>query len=144
MRGLKVLPAWIAMRPGAPTNLTARVKGVPVDGVAWSVQEGAAGGSVDTAGRYTAPLAPGVYHVIGTNLYDPTKRAVVEVHVSASAGAYVTITPYVTQLGQGARDSSQPRFPTRRTRRSFGPATGAALTRPRASTPRRTPTGTTR
>ncbi|MBS1785818.1 MAG: hypothetical protein JST24_10355, partial [Acidobacteria bacterium] len=98
---MKVLPAWIAMRPGAPTNLTARVKGVPVDGVAWSVQEGAAGGSVDTAGRYTAPLAPGVYHVIGTNLYDPTKRAVVEVHVSASAGAYVTITPYVTQLGQG-------------------------------------------
>jgi hypothetical protein len=36
-------------------------------GVTWSVREGAAGGSITASGAYTAPSAPGTYHVVATS-----------------------------------------------------------------------------
>src|SRR5690606_37950307 len=47
---------------GGIAQLAAQVKNTPNQAVAWSVDE-AAGGTVDAAGKYTAPLKSGVYHV---------------------------------------------------------------------------------
>jgi hypothetical protein len=41
----------------------------------WSIQEGAAGGSITADGVYTAPSVEGVYHVVGISQNDPTKTA---------------------------------------------------------------------
>ena len=51
--------------------------------VTWSVQEGAAGGSITASGQYTAPNNTGLFHVVATSVQDPTK----------SATANVTIVP---------------------------------------------------
>src|SRR5882724_3661595 len=52
-------------------------------GVTWSVQEGAAGGSVSNSGQYKAPTNTGEFHVIATSTQDSSK----------SATASVTIVP---------------------------------------------------
>ncbi|MBI3945962.1 MAG: hypothetical protein HY321_08585 [Armatimonadetes bacterium] len=54
-------------------------------GVAWSIEEGAAGGSISESGLYTAPyvVLPTTFHVVATSAADPTKRgtaAVLVVH----------------------------------------------------------------
>lgn len=51
--------------------------------VTWQVQEGAAGGSITSAGVYTAPDVPGTYHITATSIYDPTKTATITVQVAA-------------------------------------------------------------
>jgi sugar lactone lactonase YvrE len=38
----------------------------------WRVQEGSAGGTIDSTGRYVAPATPGTYHVIAIPSGDPT------------------------------------------------------------------------
>ncbi len=43
--------------------------------VTWSVEEGAAGGSVDANGNYTAPAAEGVFHVVATSAADASRSA---------------------------------------------------------------------
>lgn len=43
--------------------------------VTWSVQEGAAGGSVTASGQYTAPNNIGAFHVVATSAQDLTKNA---------------------------------------------------------------------
>lgn len=61
--------------------------------VQWSVQEGTGGGSVESAGAtvqnrtvflvasYTAPLLPGIYHVMAVSAADQTRKAVTQVVV---------------------------------------------------------------
>jgi hypothetical protein len=51
-------------------------------GVTWSVQEGAAGGTIDANGRYTAPAAAGTYHVIATSKADTNRTATAIVRVT--------------------------------------------------------------
>jgi WD40 repeat protein len=43
--------------------------------VTWTVQEGAAGGSITASGQYTAPNNTGLFHVVATSVQDPTKSA---------------------------------------------------------------------
>jgi WD40 repeat protein len=52
--------------------------------VTWSVQEGAAGGAITADGQYTAPSAPGLFHVVATSELDATKTVVVNVTVTPS------------------------------------------------------------
>jgi hypothetical protein len=47
------------------------------------VQEGAGGGAVTGAGLYTAPSAPGVFHVVATSRADPTRSARATVTVTS-------------------------------------------------------------
>ncbi len=66
---LRVEPASIQLAPGATAVFRPNLnypKGVNYlrPPVKWSVQEGDAGGTVDVQGHYTAPAAPGTYHVI--------------------------------------------------------------------------------
>lgn len=60
----------------------ATVGGTSNTAVTWSVQEGAAGGSITAAGVYTAPSSAGTYHVVATSQADPTKSSVATVVVS--------------------------------------------------------------
>jgi hypothetical protein len=55
---------------------------------AWSVAEGAEGGAVDAAGVYTAPAAPGTYHVVAT-AGAPARTGVAVVGVAAPRGGVV-------------------------------------------------------
>ena len=50
----------------------------------WIVEEGAAGGSINSSGLYTAPQIPGTYHVVATAASDPSKTATAAVSVAAS------------------------------------------------------------
>ena len=50
----------------------------------WSVQEGAAGGTIDGAGTYTAPSSAGTFHVIATSVADNTESASATVTVAAA------------------------------------------------------------
>jgi hypothetical protein len=87
-----VLPIHVEVSPalaGMPRNqtraFTARVSGTQVDTrVTWSVQEGAAGGSLSGA-IYTAPASgAGPFHVIATSVADPTKSATSEIRITTA------------------------------------------------------------
>jgi len=53
-------------------------------GVTWSIQEGAAGGTITAAGTYTAPNATGTFHVVATSVFDPTIPTLATVTVVGS------------------------------------------------------------
>ena len=80
-------PSAIVGASGA-VAFAAAVRGCGDDApVAWSVQE-AGGGTVTAAGAYTAPAAPGTYHVVATVQGDASVRATAAVLVVAA----VTLT----------------------------------------------------
>ena len=64
--------------------------------VTWTVQEGSAGGSITSAGVYTAPQVVGTYHVIATSQADTTKSATVTITFPA---VLVAIYPATDALG---------------------------------------------
>jgi len=70
--------------------------------VRWSVVEGPAGGSVTSAGVYTAPAAAGTYHVKAASVYYGGTVGFATVTVSAStATTPVAITPTTAALTTG-------------------------------------------
>jgi len=68
--------------------------------VTWSIQEGAAGGTITQSGVYTAPTTAGTYHVIATSQADTTKSATIPVTVTAVvvsvSAASATVYPNLT------------------------------------------------
>lgn len=89
-----VSPATGAVNSCMTLAFTATVSGTTNSAVTWSVQEGAAGGSVSAAGVYTAPAVAGTYHVIATS----------QASTSASATVPVTVTDKI--LGVSVSPSS--------------------------------------
>jgi len=81
-----VNPPNATISVGDPQNFTATITGSANQAVSWSVQE-AQGGTVNVAGVYTAPGAPGTYHVIATSQADPTQSASAIVTVQAGGAA---------------------------------------------------------
>jgi hypothetical protein len=80
----------VSISPSAPTvtagsslAFTATVTGTTSVAVTWSVREGAACGTIDAAGLYTAPLAGATCHVDVASVESPT----------ATASATVTVSP---------------------------------------------------
>jgi hypothetical protein len=61
---------------------TATVTGTSNTAVTWSVQEGAAGGTITPAGVFLATSSAGTYHVIATSQADPTKSQLATVMVT--------------------------------------------------------------
>lgn len=59
-------------------------------GVTWSVLEGAAGGSIDAAGNYTAPAAGGTFHVVATHAQYPSASAQFTVVVCSAFDTLMT------------------------------------------------------
>jgi hypothetical protein len=88
-----VLPSTATVQTGTTLQLSATVTGNPNTTVQWSVTEGAAGGSVDAAGLYTAPASPGTYHVRAASAVDPARFAEATITVQTAPVLTVTVAP---------------------------------------------------
>jgi hypothetical protein len=75
-----VHPESAQIEPGVSVNFAASVFGTSQPDVVWSVTEND-GGTIDDAGKYTAPSTAGKYHVAATSAADPASQAVVTVTV---------------------------------------------------------------
>jgi len=97
---LTVAPTSGAVDACQTFQFTATVTGTADTAVTWTVQEGAAGGSISTGGLYTAPAGPGTYHVVAARTADPSKTVVVTVAVSEKVLA-VAIAPQQITVAPG-------------------------------------------
>jgi hypothetical protein len=76
-----VTPTTGALNGCQTLTLSASVTGSTNQAVTWSVLE-AGGGTVTSAGVYTAPDATGTFHVVGTSVADASKSASAAITVS--------------------------------------------------------------
>lgn len=91
---IRISPQEANVAAGAAYDFAATVTGTGNSDVAWSVQEGNAGGKLVERGAqahggevasmavYVAPPTPGTYHVVASSKADPTKSATADVIVS--------------------------------------------------------------
>ena len=79
---VSVTPTNPAVGTNGTVQLSAVVSGTTNQDVTWTVEEGAAGGSISTLGLYTAPATPGIYHARATSQADTTKSAVANITVT--------------------------------------------------------------
>ncbi|MBL0312801.1 MAG: hypothetical protein IPP78_08820 [Holophagaceae bacterium] len=105
------MPTSVAINPPAATvviggtqQFTATVSNASNTAVTWAVQEGAAGGTVNTSGLYTAPAAisgaSATFHVVATSVADSTKSAIAAIGVnSMPAILSFTATPAISSPG---------------------------------------------
>jgi hypothetical protein len=96
--GVAMLPATVSLAPSGTQTFAATVTGSANTAVTWSVVE-TGGGTVTTAGVYTAPHTAGTYHVKATSAADATKTAQATVTVAAVG---ITINLPGATLGLGA------------------------------------------
>lgn len=89
---VSIFPSVANVDQGGTQSFTANL------GVNWTVQEGAAGGSITSLGVYTAPNKSGTFHVIATSQSDTTKSATATVIVAAVA---ISLTPTAATLDVG-------------------------------------------
>src|SRR5205085_3815787 len=94
-------PPAAALRPGSRLHFAAAVSGTSNIGVQWFVAEGAAGGTIDAGGTYTAPGVEGLFHLVAASDADPTVSSTAEIKVSTSV-IDVTVSPAVATLAQGS------------------------------------------
>jgi len=105
-----VSPSVAHVAPGGTAQFTASVRGTTDTAVTWSVKEGASGGSISAAGLYTAPAAPGSFHVVATSNADATASgsATVESGTTGNcanlpaAGKWENISPVTATIGDGS------------------------------------------
>ncbi len=83
-----VSPSAFALDACTSRTFTASVSGSTDQGVTWSVAEGAAGGTVTSAGVYTAPSAAGTYHLVAASTATPT----------ATGTAVITVRDHVLSI----------------------------------------------
>ena len=74
-----ISPASVTVPESAVQTFTATVSGG--GSVAWTLQEGAAGGMISSAGIYSVPNMAGTFHVVATNTANSTQTAVSTVTV---------------------------------------------------------------
>ncbi len=100
---LEILPSSPSLAPGASQAFTAQVSGVANPAVTWSVEEGSAGGSITTAGLYTAPVGAGVYHVLAlsTAAGGGPVQGLATVTVSAGPLIGIAVAPAETAVAAG-------------------------------------------
>ena len=89
-------PSSTTLAPGASQAFTATVSGTTNTAVTWSVQEGSAGGTINSSGAYIAPGAAGTYHVVAKSSADATKMASATVTVTSGTTPPPTPTPTPT------------------------------------------------
>jgi hypothetical protein len=98
---VQVQPPSAQVGPGGSVSFAAVVTGTAVTTVNWSVQEGAAGGAVTSAGAYTAPAAAGTYHVVATSQADATRSAAATVTVTSTPTVAVAVSPKTATVAAG-------------------------------------------
>ncbi|HET8725025.1 MAG TPA: hypothetical protein VFM53_12580 [Anaeromyxobacteraceae bacterium] len=77
--GGTVAPAAVTLDGCGTSTFTATPTGSTTGSATWSVREGATGGSITSAGAYTAPSTAGTYHVVATWSDGSTAEATVTV-----------------------------------------------------------------
>lgn len=97
-----VTPESTVMQINGSLHLLSTVTNSPDTGTVWSVQEGAAGGTVDANGNYVAPSTPGTYHVIAASHLNTSQTAVATITVNS--------TPAVGATGIFVSDTSNDRI----------------------------------
>ncbi len=85
---IAISPKTASVAFGGNQAFSTTVTGTSDTAVTWSVQEGAAGGTITNSGVYTAPAMAGTYHVVATSVASS----------SSSATAVVTVTPVVVAI----------------------------------------------
>lgn len=85
--GVFVNPTSATVAPGAQQTFTASQP------VTWSIQEGAAGGTLvtnsDGSATYTAPPGAGTFHIIAVSQSDSTQSATATVTVQSGTGGFI-------------------------------------------------------
>jgi len=94
-------PLQVTLPRGGTQQFNGFVTGAAETRVSWSVMEGAAGGSIDPSGNYTAPATPGLFYVVATSIADPRSAATAVVVVKDPPGVSVTIVPATVTVPPG-------------------------------------------
>ena len=94
-------PKAVTLAPDETQPFTALVSGLGDTRVSWAVLEGAVGGSIDRAGTYTAPSAPGTFHVVATSIANPNSIDIAVVTLTRPVGVSVTMRPRSTTVQPG-------------------------------------------
>jgi Pectate lyase superfamily protein len=82
--GVAINPKAATLAPGDALGFEATVSQLSSTTLTWSVEEGAAGGTITQGGAYTAPAAPGTYHVVVASAVSPNIFDTAAVTVSSS------------------------------------------------------------
>ncbi|WP_224240476.1 immunoglobulin domain-containing family protein [Hyalangium gracile] len=88
-----VTPGPVSVRRDGRQTFSATVTGTEDRRVTWRVQEGAAGGTINSDGTYSAPASAGTFHVEATSVADPRAKGSVTVTVTTTGVASVTLAP---------------------------------------------------
>jgi hypothetical protein len=97
---VSVAPASAAVDACRTVTLSANVTGTSNGAVTWSVAEGAAGGTITSAGVYTAPTLAGTYHAVATSQADPTRTSTATI-VVAQRVLSLAVSPATVSVPQG-------------------------------------------
>ncbi len=92
-----VTPNSVTVVPGATQSFVAMVTGTTDTAVTWSVKE-ISGGTIDSAGLYTAPPNYATFHVVATSQANPAVEGIAAVVVPMPQ---VTISPATVTLAPG-------------------------------------------
>lgn len=95
---VRIEPETTTVSTGEARRFTAIVTGASDSSVAWSVSEGALGGAITPDGVYTAPAAPGTFHVVATSNADRNASAQAAVVVNASAVVAISVSPQLAAV----------------------------------------------
>lgn len=82
-----VAPATVTQTLRDTRTFVATVLGSANSAVTWRIQEGATGGTITAGGVYTAPGAPGTFHIIATSQADTAKSGTATVTVQAGSAS---------------------------------------------------------
>jgi hypothetical protein len=74
-------PPTVDMGVGESFGFSGSASGTVNPAVSWTIQEGAAGGTITSTGVYTAPTTFGTFHVVATSQWDTSKTAIAPVMV---------------------------------------------------------------
>jgi hypothetical protein len=90
---VSVTPSSATLDACGATTFSATVTGSTNQNVTWSVKEGAAGGTITSAGAYGASSAAGTYHVVATSQADGTRTGEAAVTVGPEKVLAVSVLP---------------------------------------------------
>ena len=96
---ITISPISASLATGGTQQFTATVTGTTNTAVTWS----ATGGTITSAGLYTASQTAGRYNVTATSVADTTKSASAAVTVSAASVVSITISPTSASLLTGGK-----------------------------------------
>lgn len=88
---ITITPSSVTVYTGGVQQFAVTVVGISNTAVTWTIREGATGGTIDASGKYTAPMAPGTYHVVAQS----------QANVSLSTSATIIVATATPGEAQG-------------------------------------------